>query len=128
MYERFAGIDESGNQYFVNQVGQVYLKLASEGQNRMIGQLSYISNGSYRYIKKQKSENILRKAHSFGINWHILSNLGENGWVKLYDEDGRTWEISAKDALEKGSFLYFKEGGFEKQYFIDVKEFKKTRV
>lgn len=114
-------IDTVGNKLtatLINGTLQLGLKLVSESRTRDLGKLVKRSNKIF-YTKYVDEKNIFRKANAWGLNHKILSTLPEDAVVELSSKT-KKYNISVKEALSKGKFLFFKEQGFEKQYFIPL--------
>jgi hypothetical protein len=65
----------------------------------------------------------MRKNDSWGINWSILENMDQSAYLYVITEKAR-YSIRVRDALDKGEFLHFKTQGFERQFFVPVKEWE----
>ena len=72
-----------------------------------------------------------RKAGGFGFNWEILSsNLIHIKTIALRVDDDKLYVFPKKLIEEKGTFLNFKQQGFELQKFLDfnhIRPYEKPR-
>jgi len=67
----------------------------------------------------RRAGHLLKKANAYGFNYQMLITAQKCKSVMLCCRQGR-FEIPIKDILEKGSFLWFKHTGFERQIFLPV--------
>lgn len=105
--------DEQGNCIYADK-GFVYLKLASEQRTRKLAEISLPDDA---LVMRRDSKHLLRKADSYGFNYELLRNARKCKKVILC-LPGFIYEIPISDILERGSFLWFKEVGFERQVFL----------
>ena len=103
--------------------GNIHLKLVSEARNRLIGAYHYADKTLY--IKRSSSKHLFRKNRSYGLNYDLISsNDLDIDFVHL-TVDRATKYLLPKSFLENyGSFLTFKQQGFEVQkfYLVDLME------
>ena len=99
--------------------GNIHLKLVSETRNRLIGAYHYADKTLY--IKRSSSKHLFRKNRSYGLNYDLISsNDLDIDFVHL-TVDRQTKYLLPKSFLENyGSFLTFKQQGFEVQKFYPV--------
>lgn len=103
------------------------LKLTSEKRVRKIGWLS-MKGGVLSYFKEAKESNTFRKNNSWGICWAVLDYLpDDNSTINIRSEKA-IYRITKREAIESGSFLYFKIIGIEKQFFIPKEQFKTEQL
>jgi hypothetical protein len=115
--------DEMGNYYTVQQVvrnneRKVWFFLAAEGQTRVLGSVFPIE----RIFKTTRSRNkhLFLKNSSYGFNDNFLRTALMFDFVVLTDEFG-VYKIPRTVILEEGTFLHFKQVGFERQIFLPLK-------
>ena len=77
-------------------------------------------------VKRNRERHVLRKANAYGFNYYLLSESVKFDNIFLKDYEG-IYDIPKKDILNKGSFLFFKQQGFEKQIFMPLEEIEKYR-
>lgn len=115
--------DNAGNEYYLADKGKLYLKLTSERHPRLIGVLHRTKSGLIILHKDVKESNIFLRNDSFGIPYDIINKV----YGIQINCGGVVYTILSKDALEKGSFLWFKNQGFERQFFIPRKYFNQFK-
>lgn len=119
--EQLNCVDSVGNKLIATPVGgmlQVGLKLANESRVRDLGKLLKRDN-KIVYTKYVDEKNIFRKANAWGLNYKILSTLPDDASIELHSKT-KSYTISVSEAKKNGKFLFFKEQGFEKQWFIPL--------
>jgi hypothetical protein len=119
--------DAVGNKIFLLRSGDnkynIFLVL-NRDKTLNIGKIE-IDRKSHKktLIKKVNSKHIFNKNDSWGINLSSLHFLQEDDLVSLeYSEGNKHYELTKKQILDKGSFLWFKSTGFEKQIFVPRNE------
>lgn len=116
--------DQSGNEYYLLAAGKLYLQLINERHPRLIGILKRTKDGKIVLHKDVKPTNIFQRNDSFGIPYDIINKVDG---IQI-NCDGIVYRIKSSDALSKGSFLWFKHQGFERQFFIERKHFLQTKT
>lgn len=119
--ETFYGLDK----VITNEKGnaiEIKLKLASEKHSRALGTVNI--EEKTLYIKRQKSKHLLIKANAIGFNYSLIRDAKRFNKVLLM-MDGEQYLIPNEHILEHGSFLWFKNEGFEKQIFLNMNEIHK---
>jgi hypothetical protein len=120
--------DEYGN-YFETELMKgwlvVSLKLDKEVKSRAIGKIQL--NDRYIELKRDRSKHLFRKNNSYGFNEYLIRASKTFDNVKLIDDTG-TYVFPKTTILEKGSYLFFKQQGFEKQLFLQLDEIEKFKV
>ena len=120
--------DQYGN-YFITQRTKhsltIQLKLTNETRVRNIG----IVNLENRFIEivRDKHRHLFRKGNAYGFNEHLIKTAKTFDDVKLIDNDG-AYVFPKSIILEKGKYLFFKEQGFERQLFLDMRVISEYRV
>lgn len=115
--------DEVGNQLRCNpETGALTLQLANEARVRQIGHIKQGRNTFY-YEKMEEHVHIFRKTNSWGLHWHIIDNLPEDSGVVLVTSEKTYW-IKKQDAIQEGSFLWFKNQGLEKRFFVPLEHWR----
>lgn len=123
--------DEYGNLIISKNNGKriiVKLKLSNEKTYRLLGVINKATK-SIRMTRK-RSMHLLIKAQAYGFNYDLLSSVKQFKTVRLEDEFER-WTVPVEYILKEGSFLFFKNQGFERQIFItlqQLKQFKKENL
>lgn len=122
----YADCDNQGNQLFLrvfynerkeNVCANVHLKLKSSGRPRNLGRYDFNSRTFYCQRKMSKHYHYAMKG--FGFNWKVLQDSYLNiERIHLIVDDEVHYEFPKSLIAEYGSFLNFKEQGFELQRFI----------
>ena len=117
--------DQEGNFFEIINDGDtiiIFLKLKKEKKKREIG-IIYLSQSTL-FITRNREKHLFRKNQSYGFNEYIISNATKFEYVRFNDEFISAL-IPRKIILEKGSYLHFKENGFERQLFLSLEEINK---
>ena len=107
--------DEFGNSVIVDE-GVIYLRLAGKKRRLKVGT---ISADRKLIVRRIRAKHLHRVSQSYGFNEYIMSNATKFEWVVLRDDFG-TYLIPLVFIVENGTFLYFKEQGFERQLFLSL--------
>lgn len=122
----YANDDPSGNRIllrvFYDEKGlpanaNVHLRLVSEKAPRLLGSVDFASRTFY--CKRKTSKHLHRKSNSFGFNWTVLNDSFlqiEKVYIIVDDTEHFRFRKSLMD--EFGTFLNFKQQGFELQRFL----------
>ena len=114
--------DEQGNHFVTRESGNVltiYLKLNNETREREIGKV-YLKERILE-IKRNREKHLFRKNKSYGFNEHVIKTGKTFDKIQLSDEQN-TYLFQKELILIKGSYLHFKDLGFEKQLFLPLSE------
>ena len=117
--------DQEGNFFEIINDGDtiiIFLKLKKEKKKREIGFINVPQ--STLYITRNREKHLFRKNQSYGFNEYIISKATTFENVRFNDEFISAL-IPRKVILEKGSYLHFKENGFERQLFLSLEEINK---
>lgn len=124
--------------FFINDDGKNYLQIKSNDKiiqlklclenfkPRLIGTVTK----STRTIdmKRVRLKHLHWKTNSYGFNDFVLRNQNSIDWVRLSDDLGNHWKIPVSYILEKGTYLHFKQEGFELQRFVSLENLEQFRV
>jgi hypothetical protein len=124
--------------FFINDDGKNYLQIKSNDKiiqlklclenfkPRLIGTVTK----STRTIdmKRVRSKHLHWKTNSYGFNDFVLRNQNSIDWVRLSDDLDNHWKIPVSYILEKGTYLHFKQEGFELQRFVSLENLEQFRV
>ena len=124
--EIFNSEDGQGNELVCMDGGKLFIRLAMEEKSRLIGTVKR-RNGVVKYFKPVKEKNRHRKTNSWGICWMVLNRMPEDGEIVFYSPEA-VYSIKVGRARERGSFLHFLKEGFEKQFFVPVKDWTIERL
>ena len=114
--------DEQGNHFVTRESGNVLticLKLNNETREREIGKV-YLKERILE-IKRNREKHLFRKNKSYGFNEHVIRTGKTFDKIQLSDEQN-TYLFQKELILIKGSYLHFKDLGFEKQLFLPLSE------
>ena len=115
--KKFNYQDNQGNKLEVIDLdGKLRLTLFSDPKNKEFRYIGTLKKGkqTYYYEKKEPEKD------RWGVHYHILYNLPDDGGMVFITEKGR-YIIKKETALKHGQFLHFKKTGLEKRIFIPVK-------
>lgn len=119
-------VDDFGNKLTLHNTGQVHLHLKGESRPRFIGKFVKEKH-VWHYEKRIKEEHRMIKNDSWGLNWSLIEKMDPEAIVTLITEKAR-YSIRVRDARDKGEFLHFKTQGFERQFFVPLKEWTVTEL
>lgn len=125
-------------QFFLDETGLNYLQLK---QNDKLIILS-LKLGEYKLrrigtvtkstrtieMKRVREKHLFRKLNSYGFNDYVLRNQTSFDCVRLSDDLNNHWKIPVEYILEKGTYLNFREQGFELQRFVSLEALEQFRV
>jgi hypothetical protein len=117
--------DEQGNHFVTKESGNVLticLKLNNETREREIGKV--FLKERILEIKRNREKHLFRKNKSYGFNEHVVKTGKTFDKIQLSDEQN-TYLFNKELILTKGSYLHFKDLGFEKQLFLPLSEMEK---
>jgi len=120
--------DMDGNTLKVTKTAKsaiIKLYLSKEGRWRLLGTVDYASRTLK--VRRKKDKHLHYKTGSYGFNYHILSHAKHFDHVEVTDEDG-TYKHSVRYLLNEGTFLYFRENGFEKQLFVTLDKLRQSEI
>ena len=122
-------IDESGKNKIQTtntpKTITIHLQLAGEAKKRKIGTIT--KSTKTISITRKRFKHLFVKANAYGFNAYILSNAKLFDKIKLKDELFE-WKIPVKFILENGSYLMFKQQGFEKQLFVTMNQIEQFKA
>lgn len=94
----------------------IHLQLAKENKRRLLG--NYYFRDSTFYVKRDSSRHYHRVTKSYGFNHTILNDPYFNMKFIMACIDGINYKIPKSVVDEYGTYLHFKEEGFELQKFL----------
>ena len=103
----------------VTDSGEIRLTLPNQ-KPRNIGWLN--DSGDTFHCQRNPTKHLHYKSHSYGFNFELLRD-GNFVWVIIHLPFNEVLVTSRNHILEKGSFLHFKNEGFERQIFLPLIEF-----
>jgi len=114
--------DKQGNYFIVEETpgySSIALKLATESHARTIGKIFHKER--YLQIKRIRSRHLFQKNLSYGFNEHLIKNATKFDNVLLIDDNGERL-VPVSVIISSGSYLHFKQDGFERQLFVKLKK------
>jgi hypothetical protein len=80
-------------------------------------------------MKRIRAVHLFRKLNAYGFNDYVLRNQSSIDWISLSDDLGNHWsKIPVSYVLEHGTYLNFKNQGFELQRFVSLEDLEKYKV
>lgn len=104
---------------------KIYLKLRHENTERILGFVN--TKDRVLHIKRKKAKHLFKKNNSYGFNEYLINNGQTFDKILLSDEDGN-YLFPKSLVSEKGSYLHFKQDGFERQLFLPVSFIKEHQI
>lgn len=123
---KIAIYDERGNSVYVNDCGDVTIKLRHLTGVRDLGR---IVDNVFHMKPKKKSKHLFRKANAWGINDKLLRFLVDMGIDKivfLEKEDNVVFSATPDTWHKHGTRLSFGKEGYELQCFLKSELFTVT--
>ena len=133
----FGKEDKQGNQLLVRgfydenkewTYASVHLKLAKMSKPRLLGYVDV--QDAVFHVTRDLAKHYHYKSKGFGFNWEILSgNLIHIKTISMRIDDDTVYVFPKSLIRDYGTFLNFKQQGFELQRFIRfdlIKRYEKT--
>lgn len=122
--------DERGNYFSIESdplmmVRSISLHLSGENKNRHLGTL-YVKDRVLK-TKRNRSRHLFFKNNSYGFNEHLIRTAILFDHIELQDDKG-TYLIPRDRIMNDGTYLDFKQIGFERQIFLRldiIEQYKK---
>lgn len=70
-------------------------------------------------ITRNRDKHLMKKGKAYGFNEYVMRTAKTFDAIELQDDYG-TYVFPRQLILDRGSYLYFKEEGFEKQLFLPL--------
>ena len=70
-------------------------------------------------ITRNREKHLMKKGKAYGFNEYVMRTAKTFDKIELQDDYG-TYVFPRQLILDRGSYLYFKEEGFEKQLFLPL--------
>ena len=121
--------DERGNYFTVEgdqlmTIRSISLHLKSEESSRHIGIL-YLKDRILK-MKRTRKNHLFRKNNSYGFNEHMIRTAILFDHIELTDDCG-VYVIPKDIVINSGTYLDFKEIGFERQIFLSLELIEKYK-
>ena len=122
--------DERGNYFSVESdqlmmVRSIWIHLSSENKSRNIGVL-YVKDRVLK-IKRNRARHLFKKNNSYGLNEHIIRTAILFDHILIEDEHG-VYMVPREKIMANGTYLDFKQIGFEKQIFLSLEIMELFRI
>jgi len=120
--------NDNGDSFKISHKGnllKISLKLHSEPGFRNIGEVKL--DDKTLLLKRKRAKHLFRKNNSYGFNEYLIRNGQTFDKIMLADDDA-VYLFPKNLVTEKGSYLYFKQEGFEKQIFLPLDEMKEYQI
>lgn len=104
-------IDTDGNRLYAEN-GNVYLALIKERCRK----IATIDKPNKVVIMEREGKHLLRKADAYGFNYELIKKIPTDYKIRLHTPEG-VFMLTPEKILA-GSFLWFKNTGFERQIFL----------
>lgn len=114
--------DENDNKVSAN----IHLKLINEDKQRLIG--NYYFGEKTLYLKRKNSKHLHRSTNSYGFNYTIITDpYLDIKWI-VAEIDRVFYRFPKSLITDFGSFLQFKQQGFELQKFLKFNLIKNYKI
>lgn len=70
-------------------------------------------------VMRNREKHLMKKGKSYGFNEYVLRTAKTFDKIELQDDYG-TYVFPRQLVLDRGSYLHFKEEGFERQLFLPL--------
>lgn len=110
------------------QNGKVFLHLPNVTRKPMrhIGKIDYRTRTFYTSPRRSRIH-VMKCNNALGINYDLIKqNRKQIRYICVKLDNNYLW-ISRKELLKKGQLLEFKSKGLEKQIFLELSQFYKSR-
>jgi hypothetical protein len=99
--------------------GFLYITLHLKGKKggRNIGRVR-IADGVLEVVRN-RDKHLMKKGKAYGFNEYVMRTAKTFDTIELQDDYG-TYVFPRRLILDRGSYLHFKEEGFEKQLFLPL--------
>ena len=122
LYLRVFIDDETNEKVSAN----IHLKLKDEAKNRLIG--NYYFHEKTIYLKRSSEKHYHRATKSYGFNYLVINDpYLDIKWV-VAEIDGIKYRFPKSMIDQYGSYLQFKQQGFELQRFLKFGLIKNYKV
>ena len=114
--------DKDGNYFIVKSPSKnklvIYLHLASDKNLRELGVVN--EKTKVFTIRRNPNKHLFKKNQSYGFNEYVIKTAQKFDTIHLIEDGGLQYIFPKSLVLEKGSYLHFKQEGFEKQLFVKL--------
>jgi hypothetical protein len=124
--------DGFGNKMIITQdsstapwLFEVILYIHAEKKNKTIGRLD--AKDRIIYLKREKAKHLHFISQSYGFNHMLLTEGLVFDTIQLTDDNG-TYKFDKSVISENGTFIFFKQQGFERQLFVPIITIQKYSI
>lgn len=132
----FCQLDPSGNRLYMRvfiddetnekTAANIHLKLVGENRQRLIG--NYYFHEKTIYLKRLSDKHYYRATNSYGFNYVVINDpYLDIKWI-VAEIDGVKYRFPKSMIDQYGSYLHFKQEGFELQKFLKFAFIKNYKV
>ena len=115
-------LDEENNKVSAN----IHLKLVGESHQRLIG--NYYFHEKTLYVKRKSAKHLYRASNSYGFNYNIINDpYLDIKWI-VADIDDERYRFPKTMIDQYGTYLHFKQEGFELQRFLKFGLIKNYKI
>jgi hypothetical protein len=121
-------INETNNKIHIQSTDKtavIFLELESESKKRKIGVVT--KSTKTLSIKRDRGLHLFRNGNAYGFNEYILKEAKIFDTISLRDNI-HSWKVPVKFILENGTYMNFKQQGFELQLFVTLAQLEQFRV
>lgn len=112
--DRIVDARDSKNNIWFKDEESIYLKLADESKNRLLGKVK----GDTFFVKRVREKHLFKKNESYGFSINIIEQLNVD-YIELYEDSG-VFKFPVDVLRQFGDYLHFKDEGFERQLFLPL--------
>lgn len=129
-------LDPSGNRLYMRVFiddetdektsANIHLKLVGENKQRLIG--NYYFKEKTIYVKRISEKHLYRATNSYGFNYVVINDpYLDIKWI-VAEIDGAKYRFPKSMLDQYGTYLHFKQEGFELQKFLKLGLIKNYKV
>lgn len=119
--------DNFGNALVINEKGNI-IKIDLRLANKTVKHIGNVDIANKTFVvRRNRDKHLFKNANSYGFNYKLIKEAKRFDHVLLNDEKG-SYRIPNEVILEQGSFLHFKNQGFEVQLFLSLEIINQFKV
>lgn len=128
VFRKFPIDDQAMNNLLIRQNEKtivVYLQLHGERRSRKIGVVT--KSTRTLSVRREREQHLFRKGNAYGFNEYVIRNQTSFTHISLFD-GVEHWKIPVEFILSNGTYLNFKEKGYERQLFVTLEQIEKFKI